>query len=646
MIFRRIMLRNIKSYYGKHVIEFPDVRGKSIHLLGAPNGSGKTTLFDAVNACFFALPSDPKLRANDLSRSVDDQEMEVEVEFEHEGQTYRLNRRWARRPGRPATGAGSVALHSLLQKLDSADGDITDAEEVAAFINSLIPYHISHFFFFDGEQIQEYTDSSKESIQDALERLLGLHHYIQLRADLERTVAPQLREAMSSFDVGDELNDKYKARDLAENELRDIERRRRPVKRAAAESKQELAALEREENQILSALDLQLQFERQSLTEARDRLEVDIKNVENTIKEIIPDGLALAWFWPEIRQASNKSLGSKATFDLEDVIDLLWEHREGIAPALEETSPDPLRTALMSAVGVDDELDAGFSLSTVEGANELMEKIGRAKTILWAAPDKLNNLKTQYERVNRELAASSPLYESSETDVVELRQRLQEERMIQSRQEKQMADFAEREKQLTQNKDELNKDISALSAQDSEFRQITDQLDLCRKLQEVLRNFIDDYRQTRIDQLEDVFNRKFRELTNAPELIDRVEIDRDTYEIRIIPRSGMNLAALEQSAGQKEVLAFTLISSVVELSNRQLPVMIDTPLARLDSVHRDNILTRFFPYVGSQVIILSTDTEIGREQRRQLDPYLASEHHLVRDPATARTTVEDGYLVE
>lgn len=645
MIFRRIMLRNIKSYYGKHIIEFPNVRGKSIHLLGAPNGSGKTTLFDAVNACFFALPNDPKLRANDLSRGVDDQEMEVEVEFEHEGQTFRLNRRWVRRPGRPATGVDGVTLHSSLQNLNSTDGDITDDEDVSNFIDSLIPHHISHFFFFDGEQIQEYTDSSKKSIQDALERLLGLHHYIRLLADLEGIVYRQLREAVNSSDVGDELSAKLKARDSAENELRHIERRQRPAKRAAAESKRELAALEREEDQIVSALDPQLQSERQNLTETRDRLGVDIESVENTIKGLIPEGLALAWFWSEIQQATNKSLGSRETFNLEGVIDLLWEHREGIASALGETSPDPLRTALMSAVGVD-ELDAGFSLDTIEGAKQLMEKIRQAKIELWAAPDRLNNLKTEYERVNRELTVSSPLHESSETDVSELRQRLQEERRILSRREKQLADFAEREKQLNQAKGELDKAISALSAQDAEFQQINDQLDLCVKLQELLRNFIDDYRQTQINQLQDVFNRKFRELTNAPELIDRVTIDKETYDIEIIPRSGTNLTALEQSAGQKEVLAFTLISSVVELSNRQLPVMIDTPLARLDSVHRDNILTRFFPSVGPQVIILSTDTEIGREQRRQLHPYLASEHHLVRDPATARTTVEDGYLVE
>ncbi len=108
----------------------------------------------------------------------------------------------------------------------------------------------------------------------------------------------------------------------------------------------------------------------------------------------------------------------------------------------------------------------------------------------------------------------------------------------------------------------------------------------------------------------------------------------------------MTLAALEQSAGQKEIVAFTLISSVVALSDRQLPVVIDTPLARLDSVHKGNILRNFFPNVGKQVIILSTDTEIGREQRQMLLPFIAKEYHLVRDTETAQTTVKEGYLVE
>ena len=90
-------------------------------------------------------------------------------------------------------------------------------------------------------------------------------------------------------------------------------------------------------------------------------------------------------------------------------------------------------------------------------------------------------------------------------------------------------------------------------------------------------------------------------------------------------------------------MAFSLIASVVELSDRHIPFIIDTPLGRLDTVHRDNILKNFFPNVGEQVIILSTDAEIGWQEEDILRPYLASEHHLKWEDG--QTSIEEGYLV-
>ena len=62
MIIRKIKLRNIKSYYGEHVLELPRPNtSRNLHLLGAYNGSGKTTLFEAINACLFATQGKPIL---------------------------------------------------------------------------------------------------------------------------------------------------------------------------------------------------------------------------------------------------------------------------------------------------------------------------------------------------------------------------------------------------------------------------------------------------------------------------------------------------------------------------------------------------------------------------------------------------------
>ena len=192
----------------------------------------------------------------------------------------------------------------------------------------------------------------------------------------------------------------------------------------------------------------------------------------------------------------------------------------------------------------------------------------------------------------------------------------------------------------------LNAIISELSGQDREFKRLNSQLNLCRRIQDVLERFITEYRHTRIRDLEQTFNKKFKELTNSPEAWRQVEINRDSFSINVISSSDADLSALEQSAGQKEILAFSLIASIIELSDKQLPILIDTPLARLDTIHRDNILTKFFPHVGRQVVVLATDAEVGFDEYRKLSPHLVSEHHLELDPAMGRTAIKEGYLVQ
>ena len=68
------------------------------------------------------------------------------------------------------------------------------------------------------------------------------------------------------------------------------------------------------------------------------------------------------------------------------------------------------------------------------------------------------------------------------------------------------------------------------------------------------------------------------------------------------------------SAGEKQLLAISLLWGLARVSEKHLPVAIDTPLARLDSSHRQNLIERYFPTASHQVILLSTDTEIGKAE--------------------------------
>jgi hypothetical protein len=61
-----------------------------------------------------------------------------------------------------------------------------------------------------------------------------------------------------------------------------------------------------------------------------------------------------------------------------------------------------------------------------------------------------------------------------------------------------------------------------------------------------------------------------------------------------------------------------MLWALAKTSGRPLPIIIDTPLARLDSDHRKLLAQHYFPVASHQMLILSTDTEIAPEDAMAL----------------------------
>jgi hypothetical protein len=77
------------------------------------------------------------------------------------------------------------------------------------------------------------------------------------------------------------------------------------------------------------------------------------------------------------------------------------------------------------------------------------------------------------------------------------------------------------------------------------------------------------------------------------------------------------------SAGEQQIYAMALYQALAELRSSEIPFVIDTQLARIDRVHRKNILNNFFLELPGQVIILSTDEEIDVSSLKMIQPKLA-----------------------
>lgn len=98
------------------------------------------------------------------------------------------------------------------------------------------------------------------------------------------------------------------------------------------------------------------------------------------------------------------------------------------------------------------------------------------------------------------------------------------------------------------------------------------------------------------------------------------------------------------SKGERQIFILALYWAIIQISGKHIPFVIDTPYARIDANHREEISSKFFPNISSQVVILSTDEEITKDYYKIIKPFIAKEYLLQNNQSENRTTVTDGYF--
>lgn len=138
--------------------------------------------------------------------------------------------------------------------------------------------------------------------------------------------------------------------------------------------------------------------------------------------------------------------------------------------------------------------------------------------------------------------------------------------------------------------------------------------------------------------LERAFNKHLARLLDSNALIHNVHIDED-FLLSYHDQAGAEVPMSSLSAGMKQLAATALLWALKDASERRLPVIIDTPLGRIDRQHQENLLTRYYPQAGAQVILLPTDSELDERKHRILAPHIYREFHL-HNPTGEDTRVE------
>jgi len=193
---------------------------------------------------------------------------------------------------------------------------------------------------------------------------------------------------------------------------------------------------------------------------------------------------------------------------------------------------------------------------------------------------------------------------------------------------------------------DIELDVEKLYEKHHVSKEKADFIEECDTIANLLNQYTVRLRKNKVHLLQEKTFEMYRMLSSKSGLIKDILIDDKSYAIKMIDRNGHEIKKSSLSAGEKEVFALSLLWGLAQTSQLQLPILIDTPLSRLDSAHRDNIIKHYFPNAGQQVIILSTDTEIDKDYYRNLQPYLSGAASLEFEPRQELTTVKQGYFWE
>jgi DNA sulfur modification protein DndD len=121
---------------------------------------------------------------------------------------------------------------------------------------------------------------------------------------------------------------------------------------------------------------------------------------------------------------------------------------------------------------------------------------------------------------------------------------------------------------------------------------------------------------------------EFISLLRKKEFFIDIEINPLDFTVKLINSQGTSMSVERLSAGERQLFAVSVLRVFIQESKSHFPVVVDTPLARLDSEYRRNLVEGFLAEVSHQVIVLSTDEEVNGSIYKILSPFINHEYML------------------
>ena len=688
-----IILHNFGSYEGTTEFDTRPCNGRNIVLIGGKNGAGKTTLFTAMRLCLYGYKSMGYKNPNSFyNRAVVKLinntakitkpttafvTMCIELNNGQGMDSFSLTRKWE-------MNESLIETFSVLKNgADLSADEIADFEK---YVVSLIPPELFNLYFFDGEKIADFfiDEGSNTRIKDAFLTLCGYDTFDIMRKNFKRiragipTSAPALDEYIVAKD----------ALASAKSLYHDLTDRLKACVDAIADCEAALDAEEKEYHQKGGITEEEWNQKLYTLKEEEKKRETYNALLKKWANDVIPFIMLRKQILALKAQIENENQALKYTYFCE-VLN---------SPAVQALVKDKLAeidSAAFADFGTEKEPILNLSFEQ----NSLI--LAQINTILSFEQDKVEKCKKAIKRsLNLTAKIRKEIESSSITSVQEYMKRraqLFEEKsaLLVQRVELEQQLVAQKEaltlaeQQLGKVQTRLEEELKKASINDISARAIV----MLDKLQEIL------YRR-QIDKVENCFRKEIRTLMRKTHFIDDIYID-DNFNTHIYRTEKVSIEKIRKalktnteeqllafwgakamqtlykkansndyndmckyfesvdikslslqieidkaslSNGEKQIFIMALYYSLVSLCNHELPFVIDTPFARIDTEHRHNISKHFFSELKGQVFILSTNEEINSSHVQILKDKIAATYMLENSDNKRTVVVKNSYF--
>lgn len=647
MIIKKLILHNFGVYAGTNEFEFHGQ--KPIVLVGGLNGRGKTTFLEAILLALYGKnsfaysESDHKAYGSYLKSYVNmtdgTKETFVQLEFvmdDNGTEEYCIRRSWS--------GKGRSSSEDLYVEKDSIYNEFL-TDNWAMFMENVLPSGLSNFFFFDGEKIANLAvEKTSKQMKESIKALLGITVLDHLENDLNRIISRTKKNKVDDVETK-ELEKLRHRKDMAITELEGIDEEIKNVEDALREVQRKLDKTH--EEYVAKGGDIVSQ--RQELVEKRSTAKARLEGYNEELLSAAASELPLLLVKDVLTNIREKAEITHDQKILSSAIEKMYATLEQFKETTSSDGKDATQFIdFFRNQSSSKQIEDVFKLSdTALSQAQLLldQKLLDRKFETVQSMERRDGIKAEADQLESYLSV-----DIDEKKINALFKKLKGIEQDQAEFEAKLENLEEKRKTLNGNSiaatSEFNKRVEAYLKK----VELNDDGERIIKYANVANAIIDKYRvglqKNKVNEVAETMTKCYKQLANKKSLIERIEMNLETLDLICINKAGDEVSRNSLSAGEKQLMVIALLWALAICSKKRLPVIIDTPLSRLDSVHRQALIKTYFPNASDQTIILSTDSEIDEKYYKMMEENIDDEFTLVYDDTTKSTYIKKGYFTQ